>query len=335
MGWWVAEVRRHDQFAEWVFKGFSDRDWPWFPVFQHQPHVDADGVLTINLTDADEVRDVAGDVSLALLGGIQALGKTVLTESITKLLRQALISQLQALASQGATLHFELSGVTSGKDLEKLQTLFKESGIRHISINREELVQITSEPGSPYFVWPKPYAPENAMGIYLRAQRFLIEFDVETCYVHDVEMDILVLRNTDGADASASLQRHRQAMLLAKAAVPEALIRRSARPSDTPKGDWPLILSSTSFTALLGFARDYAEYLAGKLNEEVNKPFVENAILQKGFFQPPASSKEVAVVVAPGIYVELGPDVSMTGAGDMCFAVHAAYSHAEFWSRST
>lgn len=313
-GCWVIEIGRQGQS---VFKDFAACDWPWLPVFQHPPFVSDDGILTIELASADEMHAVAGDVSVALLGGIQALGKTMLTEPITRLLCKALITQLQALTAQGATLHFELSGVTKGRDLRKLEELFRQAGISHISINREELVQITSEPGSPYFVWPKPCAPESPMGIFLRASDFLKKFRIESCYVHDAEMDILVISNKPDVE----LQRHRQAMLLAKAAVPEALLRRSGDAKS-----WPLILSSPAFAALFGFAREYAEFLAGQSVHDVDKQAIEDAILRDGFYRRSSEPEEPAVVVAPGIYVDLGEGVNMTGAGDMYFAIHAAYS---------
>ena len=339
-GHWVAEIARDAVFAkrsnpgtrtEQVFRGFKASDWPFLPVFQHRACVDSEGVLVIELASAAELSAIAEDVQVVLLGGIQALGQTLLTDTLTHFLRVVLVSQLRALAAPATSLHFELSAVSSGKVLDELQPIFKDGGIRHISINREELVQITSEHGSRYFTWPQPSAPESAMGIFLRARNFLLALDVDTCYVHDAELDIFVAKRVPGL----SLDRHRQAMLLAKAAVPEGLLRRSGAPQP-----WPLILSSPSFATLLAFAREYAELTTG-CYRDLDKQEVEEQIVRYGFYHPPApkdgadSDKDVAVVVAPAIYVELGDKVNMTGAGDMCFAVHAVFSRSDLQTRSS
>jgi hypothetical protein len=320
---WVAEILRDAVTAtpsnpgletEKVFKDFKDGDLPFLPVFQHPSCVTADGVLTIELATSKDVASVATNAEIVLLGGLQALGQTLFTNSLTDFLRVVLVNQLKTLSEHGASMHFELSGISSSRVLDQLRDIFLDARIKNVSINREELVQITSEHDSRYFAWPKPNAPESPFGVFMRARHFLQEFAVDTCYIHDQEMDILVARN----DPGISLKQHRQAMLLAKAAVPEGLLRRSEKAQK-----WPLTLSAPSLCALLAFAREYAEFMAA--HAKVSRRAVEDEILKRGYYRP-TDPHEVAVVVAPGIYVEFGEGINMTGAGDMCFAVHAAFS---------
>ena len=329
-GHWVLEIDRdarinkkkregEDEWEE-VFNGFLDNDWPYLPIFQHRATVDADGALTVELASADELEEIADHVQAVLLGGIQMFGQTVFTEALTDLLRITLIEQLKALGSEAASLYFELSGVDSGEVLARLGEVCREAGIRNVSTNREELVQITSEFGSPHFVSPRPITPESPFTIYWRAKHLLKKLKVCTYYIHDLELDILARRNQpdeNSVEAAVALERHRQAMLLAKAAVPEALICRAKAPQK-----WDLILSTQSLVALLAFANDYADYVAATV-KGVEREAILEQILRKGYYQHP-DPDGVSVVVAPAIFVDFGQGVSMAGAGDMCFAVHAS-----------
>lgn len=172
---WFVEVDRS------ALKGFLDNDWPYLPIFQHTLRVDpSTKTLVIELASADEMKQIADDVQVALLGGIQGLGKTYYTTELTELLREALVEQLLALSSQGANLHLELSGVDSGDVLDVLKNLLQRAGIRHIGLNREELIQITRGFGSPYFTSPRTLVPDTPIGIYFRAAKLLRRLEMNT-----------------------------------------------------------------------------------------------------------------------------------------------------------
>jgi hypothetical protein len=261
-------------------------------------------------------------VQVVLLGGIQMLAQTVFTESLSQLLRAALIAQLQTFGSQGTALHLELSGVASGQALTQLSQLCQEAGIWHISTNREELVQMTSEFGSAYFVSPRPIVPESPFTIYWRAEQLLNRLKLHTYYIHDQELDILVRRNQPDETpeiTEQALRQHRQAMLLAKAAVPATLIERAGA-----EQEWSLALSTPSLTALLSFTDEYTAYLTAITGTE-KQTMVEH-LLHTGYYRHPDPQQGLSVVVTPTIFVDFSQQVSLSGAGDMGFATQAIMS---------
>lgn len=321
-GQWILEIAREAQIdGEAVFKGFLDHDWPYLPLFQHPPTVDTDGTLHIELASAKQLEMVADKVQVVLLGAIQMLGQTVFTPALTKLLRLALTTQLQAFRAKSVSLHLELSSVASKDVLVELAALCREAGIEHISTNREELIQMTSEFGSTVLVSPRPIVPESSFNYYWRAQHLLKTLELCTYYIHDLELDILIRRNFSDEDPTVAeqvLSQHRQAMLFAKAAVPAVLNRRAG----ATEGQY-LTLSPQSLATLLAFANEYALYVEATL-KDVEKETVLRQVLTKGYYYHP--DLDVSVVVAPTVYVEFDQKVGMAGAGDMCFAVQAAMS---------
>lgn len=317
---WILEIERHATRGltqEPVFKGLGQHDWPYLPVFQYRPQIDRYHTLKIELVSAGELGSVAANVRAVLLSSIQSLGQMVFTPALTTLLRVALVTQLQTFSARGIPLHFELSGDTPGKQLTVLDELFRQAGIRHISSNREELVKITSEPGN-YFVAPRPGGYENPFMIYWRARHLMKALDLDTYYIHDLELDILLRRNRDGEDPIAvetDLERHRQAMLLAKAAVPQALIQRAG-----VHQQWHLVLSTESLVALWSFAREFADLVSVEDNQPHQKVLAQ--VQRTGCYCSPNPSG-LSVVVAPAVCIEFCREVNLAGAGDMNFAVHA------------
>lgn len=315
---WCVEVQRS------ALAGFGDHDWPYLPLFQHPPTVvSKTQTLIIELASADDMQHIAGDVQVALLGGIQGLGKMYYTPALTELLREALVEQLRTLSTQGVDLHLELSGVDSGAVLDVLKDLLHRAGLKNVSLNREELVQITSEFGSPYFTSPRTSIPDTPIGIYFRAAELLKRLGVDTVYVHDLELDILVRRYEEGeelARGTAALEGHRQAMLLAKAAVPAALIYRAKVTQH-----WDLVLSTESLAALLVFTADYAALVASAVpvaNRNAARDAVRDTVLTNNYYYPGVGG--VSMAVAPGISVNLPKEASLSGAGDMDFAARSS-----------
>jgi len=210
--------------------------------------------------------------------------------------------------------------VESAAVLNELKALFARAGIRDLGINREELVQITSQHGSPYFAWPKPSVPDRAFVVYKRGERLFVGLGLHTLYIHDLEMDILLRKNlpeeTEQQTRSA-LEKHRQAMLLAKAAVPAALLRRAG-----VNVAWDFVLSGPSLLTVLSFADEYANMIAATISG-VARDDVFTTILENGYYYNPQKDG-ISVVVAPAIQVDFPEAVGLAGAGDMSFAVHAA-----------
>jgi hypothetical protein len=305
-------LQRSDEDSE--LKQFLPNDWPYLPVFQRVVKIE-DGTLTIELASPDEIGAIAPAIELALLGGIQPLGKEKFygSRALCDLLREALVAQLTVLHANRVEMYLELSGVSSSKDLSGLKKVLADSGLKHVSLNREELVQITSAFGD-YFVAPKPPVPDTPIGIYWRAVKLREALGVDTVYVHDLELDILV--RVDGTLDSGELERHRQAMILAKAAVPADLLRRANSTTD-----WDLVLSTESLGALLRFASDYAT-LVEPSNKD-RQAAVREALMTRGFYGGPAGLG-VSVVVAPGVWINIDGRVNLSGAGDRNLAVHAA-----------
>jgi ADP-dependent phosphofructokinase/glucokinase len=298
---------------------FLVNDWPYLPAFQHEPHVDAsDNTLHVELASSAEMKLFAGEIPVALLGGFQGLGGDSYygSKDLRDLLQDALIEQLQVLVSMGAKLQFELSSVGSGKVVSGLKTVFAAAGLKDVSLNREELTQITSESG-PFFVSPRPTVADTPISIYWRAAGLLKALDVDTVYVHDAELDILVKRivSVEPCDVDAKLRPHRQAMLLAKAAVPADLLRRGGSTSS-----WDLVLSAESLGALLLFADDYSRLVAP--SDKTRRKSVQDAIMAQGYYYQ--APEDMGVVVAPGVIVDVTGRVTLSGAGDRNFAVHGA-----------
>lgn len=320
--YWYVEVDRSALTDKDGKALFGDNDLPYLPIFQHTPRISRE-TLVVELASRAEMEQVAEDVQVALLGGIQAIAKEkLLTEEITELLRHVLPAQLSALGSKGASLHFELSGVDSEKVVGELKRLLERSGVKNLSLNREELAQITSEFGSDYFVFPRSSVPDSPMSVLCRAVELLKRLNMDTVYVHDLELDVLFCRNSSEVEigdreiveqVENRLAHHRQAMLLAKAAVPAHLLRRAR--IDAP---WDLVLSTESLVALAGFACDYAAYV--EPTDQTEQSRIVQELLCKGFHYPGVDG--FSVVVAPG--VEFPAAVSLSGAGDMGFAVRAA-----------
>ena len=303
-----------------AFESFSDYDWPWMPAFQYPPEFDIEsGILTIQLATADDIKQYISDYKIqsVLLDGLQRLGDVLYTEALTEFVRKALIAQLKPLLS--FPIHFELSGVASADILESLKKLFQEANIKHIGINREELVQITGQYKSPYFAWPRPTIDENAFAIYKRAEHFVKVFGCETLYVHDLELDILLLNGIPDEDGSSICEKHRQAMLLAKVGVPTALFRRA----DLHEGI-DMVLSGPSLLTLISFSDEFAKMKSSLLPLDKQKKSFKDifeSFLLNGYYLD--QKDEISVVVAPAVHVDLPDQVSLSGAGDMCFAVHS------------
>ena len=322
--YWYLEVDRASLTDKEGKPLFGDNDWPYLPIFQHTPRISRN-TLVVELASKEAMEQVAEDVQVALLGGVQSIAKkTFLTADITDLLRHVLTIQLKALRSRGASLHFELSGVDSKEVVGELKTIFKKSRLKNLSLNREELGQITSEFGSDYFVFPRSTVPDSPMSVLVRAVKLLQELEMDTVYIHDLELDMLLFRNPTEEEMRARemvgrmerrLIRHRQAMLLAKAAVPADLLRRAGL--STP---WDLVLSTESLAALAGFARDYAAHV--KPTDQAEQSRIVRELLGHGFHWPGIDG--FSVIVAPAVFVEFPTAVTLSGAGDKGFAVHAA-----------
>ena len=101
-------------------------------------------------------------------------------------------------------------------------------------------------------------------------------------------------------------------MLLAKAALPAVLFAR-ARAAHS----WDLLFSTESLATLLAFAKDYSAMFP-----PAQRSVVEKDLLTQGYCYPGADN--VSVVVTPTLYVDFPQAVSLSGAGDKCFAVHGA-----------
>jgi hypothetical protein len=311
-GCWFVDLSRSE------LEGLLENDWPNFPLFQHGPRIEG-STLFIELASTDEMIQIAGNLHIVLFGGIQGLGKKWYNQALTELLREAFVKQLQVLSGQQISLHVELGPVDSRETMSELRRLFKKAKMKNLSLNRGELVQISSQFGSPCFVYPQSPVPTSSIGIYYRARQVLRRLSMETVFVHDVELAILVRRNPKGEDSTRGkeiLESHRQAMLRAGAAVPAALFRRAKE-----KQVWDLALSTESLAALLEFAMDYSAFVASA-DRGVKREDILRAILTDGYYYP--GEGKISVVVAPTIFVEFPRAVSLTGAGDFCFTTHAA-----------
>ncbi len=325
-GCWFVEVGRESLVDNDGKPLFGDNDWPYLPIFQHPPAVTGDTLL-VELATVEEMEQVAEDVEVVLLGGIQAIAKErFLSQSVTALLQHVLPEQLKALTSGNADVHFELSGVDSGGVVKTLRRLLQASGVKNISLNREELGQIASEFGSDYFVFPRNPVPDTPIAICVRAVELLKNLGMDLIYIHDLELDILLCRNPEDEPQQARLDRlarHRQAMLLAKAAVPADLFRRAG--ASEP---WDLVLSAESLAALAAFAQDYAVFVEPRSQER--QAHIVGELTNTGFnFDPGlkySDEESFSVVVAPAVFVTFPDTVSLSGAGDKGFAVRAAAS---------
>jgi hypothetical protein len=311
----VLEIPRNDiadAKGKPLFPDSVADEWAWFPVFQFASPIDPDGkTLKIRLVSPDAIKDVAVDTQAVLLGGLQRLAENLQPEYLRNVLKAAIAGQLKAL---NTLKYYELSGVVSGAALNELRGLFQSGEVRHIGINREELIKITSQHTSDYYVWPASVvSEEDAFIIYKRAEKLVEKFECDSLYVHDLELDLLLIRTRSGVEAPSDreLERHRQAMLLAKIAVPITLLRRAGVQE---RAIWDFILSGASLLALLPFAEQYSKMSA-------DPDAALDSLLTKGYWR---NSDGIAVVVAPTIHVELPEGVSLSGAGDMCFAVRAA-----------
>ncbi len=279
------------------FAGLGPGDWPWFPLFQSTK---LDGTtIRVCLRSSDEMAKLNDNIRTVLLGGFQALvGK----EDWKQELRKALTAQLAALKAPKC---YELYGVTKPTDLDILKELFNNSGVYLVSMNREDLMAATRQRGSHYLAWEGGFGREDTYCRYLRAKKFKEEFECPALYVHDLELDLLLVSD---AKEPALLERYRQAMLSAKVVVPAMLLLRAGLLADVR---WDLRLSDVSLLNLVDFADRYA---AG--DKQIFRELLEN-----GFHHNVGG---VSPVIAPAVYVEFPEGVSLTGAGDMCFAVLAA-----------
>lgn len=303
-------------------------DWPLFFLFQRSIAVEDNGTLVIDLATPEDVALVASQIRCALLGGVDQMASTVYTPECTQLLRVALIDQLKALSSAGVNLRYEIPRPLSGAVLDNLKKIFKDGGLKSVSVNREELSQMTSEYGSSYYTWVPPAPLERQLGIYERAIHLATQLGVSSVFVHDPGLDIFVVQNSTDRPSKGQvdvdereLVGHRQAMLCAKAAVPEMFYRRANEEST-----WSLVLAKQSFYELLLFARNYSEKMAAREPEARRKERraeIEKSIRENGYWRT-EKKDDFSVVVSPGIVLELPPTVGMAGAGDQNTAAEQA-----------
>jgi hypothetical protein len=302
------------------------RDWPQIPAFQH-PFESKGNTLVIRLAGREEMDETAQVVECVLLGGLQSLLKPLHgSEALMQLARAALIDQLSVLIVRPPRLgdgadneplasipvHFELSGAPGEGETRSLAELLKQAGITHLGLNRQELEQITEINGSPYYFAPRPPIPESSYRAYERARFLLERIGNDTNYVHDPNLDILLRRNTGDISADEeALKRHVIAMLLAKVAVPADLQVRAVGSASFPLG-----LCAKSLFSVVQFARDYSQGCPPAARAEAYESLISN-----GFYYNPNG---VSVAIAPTISMEFGPEVSLAGAGDRCFATHAS-----------
>ncbi len=333
--YWSVEIGRDekDKNGDPIFKEWNDEEWPLFYLFQYPAKFDRKTrTLTIELADPGDLQPIVGKIRTAILGGIDQMGFTVLTPALTALLREALPQQLKTFSDAGVKMNFEIARPIPGETLDNLKELFNKGGLKSVSVNREELSQITSEYGSTYYAWAPPAPSERQLAIYRRAVHLGDKMDMGTVFVHDPGLDILIRRNekekppTGQPDSDEeALTRHRQSLLLAKAAVPEAFYRRAEE-----KSEWHLVLSKQSLYELLIFAKDYAEMAASEYSTERRKKIraeIEKSIIEKGYWRTEGKNS-FSVVVSPTIFLELPPTVNMAGAGDQNAAAHQAVAPA-------
>ena len=184
-----------------------------------------------------------------------------------------------------------------------------------MSMNRDQLHEITSEFGSEYFVFGRHDHSANAIDVYIRAAQLLRTLRLESLYVHDAQLDMCVLRSDSrGSMAPELLARYRQAMLFAKATVPAAIVARSG-----VAVSWKMVFSTESLAAFVVFARQYAALVAASGGS--HQESIQESMLTSGYCLDPI--RGVWVVIAPTIYVEFPPAVDLVGAGDMSFAARA------------
>jgi hypothetical protein len=70
----------------------------------------------------------------------------------------------------------------------------------------------------------------------------------------------------------------------------------------------------------MAFADNYARWMSGSRHVPYDRVF--NELVERGYH----AADGLSVVVAPALHLSMPPEVSFSGAGDMCFAVRAALS---------
>ena len=295
---------------------YDDSDCPWFPLFQRAPRYLSDvQTIVFELASCQELAEAAKATNVVLLGGIEKLTTVCFTTELTEFLQAAFVVQVREFSARGVQIHFELSGSISGDRLTVLRKLLLLAGVRYMSMNRDQLHEITSEFGSEYFVFGRHDHSANAIDVYIRAAQLLRTLRLESLYVHDAQLDMCVLRSDSrGSMAPELLARYRQAMLFAKATVPAAIVARSG-----VAVSWKMVFSTESLAAFVVFARQYAALVAASGGS--HQESIQESMLTSGYCLDPILG--VWVVIAPTIYVEFPPAVDLVGAGDMSFAARA------------
>jgi ADP-dependent phosphofructokinase/glucokinase len=169
-----------------------------------------------------------------------------------------------------------------------------------------------------YFSFPAPTIwPESPYQRYQRALHFARTFNLEWLYVHSEDLNLVVRR-----DASKDeLSDQRDALLLAKLAVPKAIVVRSLPAEEVPKWEAKVVptLAEKGFISLILFAYEYAQ--AEAANEDQFEKIFRSLVLKGYHCRQPGEEEPYSVIAVPVVWPEMPDNINTVGAGDMSSAL--------------
>ncbi len=315
---------------EWPLpREVNDPTWPAIPLFSHS-QINAEAKrLEITLLDGKQLATaLKNKVEFAILGGMDAIFRDKWLSRDRRLqtrLLKIVEEQLRALNDCGIRIGIEWSGIPHPNYVRLVERLCLAGVIKAIGVNGvDELPQIVGETflqneldqfwlderEIPKAIRAKP--TEHAEYLtFLRARKLAQVTQARTLYVHTLDLDVILRRDTDpGALVHAQL-----ADLKGKGLVIAALLERAYQ------GQWseqlvkmPPALKPEAMPRLAQFAQDYETF--EKTSNSANQ------ILNKGYWiaaSPSQYSVAVVPIMWPSAEDAMPEKLNTTGAGDMAF----------------
>lgn len=312
--------REGQRLYEWRPSGsFQNDDWPSLPLFASQTWLAEESILQFHVASSTCLERIADTYDIILLDGLNALTDTGLEDEFRFHLVEILKEQLARLKAQNPHLHIHIElSLPDSRTVHLIQEVIQ-AGIDSAGMNPEELLDLTSNPDSPFNIWPRPSRPETIYERYTRGCKLLEKLQyLKWLYIHGNEIDLAIYRQA----SPAILERNVNAILFAKALVIAEILERSKIGIEEIH-NIPALQAAKGYLALLDFAYDLAHRHSPNKNEEEIK-CVTKDIVQRGSW---IGEGHYPVAAVPVIWPGITHRAVTTGAGDITSGVMAVLSY--------
>lgn len=312
----------------------GNNGWPFVPLFCSW-YVDMNQ-LVIEVADDAGMKQIAEQFEYFILTALQGVGDPITNlpvqpgaagrgPNLGNVVKDHLIRQLRVLSENGVVIHTEVPA-PSPQLFDEMSTVISRGRIQSVGINDDDLFKVTGSDdfrGTRFFhsdLNPDERNPARkhlaTFRRYQRATYLARQLDVDELYVHGNDVDIVVRRRT----SRGAIWREIEALLLTKAAVVLALLRRSGM-----VGSYSLspVLTANGFRGVAEFAKGFAQNRYPSDDAKSRRLF--NEILDyKYFFERDPEAYSVTVV--PVLWPDPSPQIVTVGAGDMTSSVVAIFA---------